>query len=316
VGRASERGFSLVEVLIATAIFSVVAGVALVSLQSFVHWNTILTQRQTESAAFGQLVDRLQAEEDSAWAIFTPPTDVFGKPNTDDHELDFFARDGQNRAYFWAYLFDSAHGTLQKYTYAAPGSAPTASGDPITGVKAFTAHTYDVSALNDPSTPIYEPIYANRPLSPYDVHFGFGNAVAGGNQITYVRIDGTANTAALQLSTQLAPGGWTVRLAYTPGPTGALHTLGKVVFEPGSLGGTTQPGLCDYAQLYLEDGSLDKNGADGFNRTDANGCVTNNEVRLWATESNYTGMFGVSFPVANGCRNFVNANPQQWTAGY
>ncbi len=92
--------------------------------------------------------------------------------------------------------------------------------------------------------------------------------------------------------------------------TGPLSTLGKIVFwlSPGS------GGACSYAQLYLQNGSLDANApnhSDAYNATDANGCVTNQTVRLWAAESNYTGQFSASL---SNCASFISATPASWNS--
>lgn len=94
-------------------------------------------------------------------------------------------------------------------------------------------------------------------------------------------------------------------------PTGPLTTLGKIVFWlPSGNGGT-----CSYAQLYLENGNADANAPnsnDTFNHTDANGCVTNNTVDLWATEQNYTGQFSLALQT---CNTLLRASAGAWNPG-
>ena len=332
----ASRGFSLLETAVTVALAALACIFTLRLVSSTVHWSAVAAQRNADSASVGELTDRWRIEEDSAWAIFTPPSDVHGSSNADDHELDFFTRDGKNRSYFWSYTYDAASQTLTRYLYSAPGAAPV-KDEVYAGVTKFVAHTYPVTALQDTSTPVYSPLYANAALQAGAVRFYPAGApwIAGGNQITYVRIETASQLREMQLSTQTAPSGFTIVLSYTPAPaaaTGPLVTLGKIVFEPGSLaydapaerlarglnaflGGAAadaQSATCSYAQLYLQDGSLDTNGKDGFNATDGNGCVTDGTVRLWATEANYNGMFSELFPASNGCRNFVSVGPRQW----
>ena len=185
------------------------------------HWNTMLAVRERAEATIAALSDRLEAEEDSAWAIFTPPIDVLGQSNADHHELDFFTRDAQSRAYFWAYRYDAAAHSLQRYLYASSGASPVADGPPLTGITNFVAQTYPVTALQDSNTPVYSALFKDAALQPATVRFGYADRpwIAGGNQITYVRIETVQSARVLDLSTQTAPSGFTVVLLYTPSPS-------------------------------------------------------------------------------------------------
>jgi|GEM_PF-1741928 len=187
---------------------------------SVLHWSTIQAQRNVEHAAIGELVDRWRADEDSAWAIFTPNADVNGVSNSDGHEVDFFNRDAKYQSYFWAYNYNAQGQTLTRYLYSAPGAAPVVDTT-YSGITRFYAHTYPVNALQDPSSKIYSPLYNAATLQPGAVRFyGAGNPlIAGGNQITYVRVEGPTLVREMQLSTQTAPSGFTVVLSYTPAPT-------------------------------------------------------------------------------------------------
>ncbi|HEY8297508.1 MAG TPA: hypothetical protein VIG32_05755, partial [Candidatus Baltobacteraceae bacterium] len=187
-------------------------------LQHVLRWNATLNARDNEHAALEALVNRWEAEADSSWAIFTPTRDVRGADNTDRHELDFFMRDGRGRDSFWAYTYDKTSHSLQRYLYAQPGAVPQADGAAIGEVRSFAATTYPITALQDPASPIYQPLYGGGPLRPAAVHFGYGPDVAGGNAITQVRIVGTTYARLLELSTQTAPSGFTIVYRYTPAP--------------------------------------------------------------------------------------------------
>jgi prepilin-type N-terminal cleavage/methylation domain-containing protein len=216
--RSGSRGFTLVELLIAVAIAVIIGTVLLRSAIAMLHWTTLQAARNTEHAQIGELVDRLEADEDSAWAIFTPPKDVHGSSNADGHELDFFNRDGKNQAYFWAYNYDSSAQTLTRYLYSSLGGTPI-SDVTYSGINAFYARTYPITALKDASSKIYSPLYEGAALTPGAVTFFPGTGIAGGNQITYVRVAGPTLVRELQLSTQTAPSGFIVELQYTPAPT-------------------------------------------------------------------------------------------------
>jgi prepilin-type N-terminal cleavage/methylation domain-containing protein len=216
--RSGSRGFTLVELLIAVAIAVIIGTLLLRSAIAMLHWTTLQAARNTEHAQIGELVDRLEADEDSAWAIFTPPKDVHGSSNADGHELDFFNRDGKNQAYFWAYNYDSSAQTLTRYLYSTLGGTPI-SDVTYSGINAFYARTYPITALKDASSKIYSPLYEGAALTPGAVTFFPGTGIAGGNQITYVRVAGPTLVRELQLSTQTAPSGFIVELQYTPAPT-------------------------------------------------------------------------------------------------
>jgi prepilin-type N-terminal cleavage/methylation domain-containing protein len=219
MGRGAARGFTLVETLIAVAIGVVLGYFILLAITSLLHSASLTAQREHEQAAIASLVDRWQAEEDSAWAIFTPPNDVLGSPNTDGHELDFFTRDGKNRTYFWAYTYDARSQTLARYLYGSPGTTPMLDRR-FSGITKFVAHTYPVTALQDPNSAIYSALYANASLQAGAVQFYPSMPwIAGGNQITDVQISGASFHRDMQLSTQTAPSGFTVVLRYTPAPT-------------------------------------------------------------------------------------------------
>jgi prepilin-type N-terminal cleavage/methylation domain-containing protein len=214
-----SRGFTLIEVVVALGISVVLGYFLLRTTGALLHWSALQAQRNTEHAAIAQLEDRWDAEERSAWAIFTPDADVNGASNADGHELDFFTRDAKSQSYFWAYNYDPAHQTLTRYLYGAPGGTPTAA-DTYSGITTFYAHTYPVTALQDPSSKIYSPLYEGAHLTAGAVRF-YGASkpdIAGGNQITYVRIEGPTLIREVELATDTAPSGFTVVLQYTPSP--------------------------------------------------------------------------------------------------
>jgi hypothetical protein len=96
----------------------------------------------------------------------------------------------------------------------------------------FVAQTYSITALQDSSTPIYSDLYKDAALQPATVRFGYADRpwIAGGNQITYVRIEALQSARILELSTQTAPSGFTVVLLYTPSPSpAALATLSALI---------------------------------------------------------------------------------------
>jgi Tfp pilus assembly protein PilV len=217
--RRSQLGFTLLETAVAVAIVTVTGAFAISAIAAAFRWNTAIAQRTRSETAAATLADRLQADASSAGAIFSPPADAYGSSNSDGHEVDFFVRDAQNRAHFWAYVYDKANRRIQRVLYGAPGDTPAEDGAPFTGIDAFTARTYPVTALQDPESLIYSPLYANANLHAATVRFDPARAwIAGGNNISDVRLRSGNVSRELQLSTQTAPSGFTVLLRYTPSP--------------------------------------------------------------------------------------------------
>ena len=213
-----ERGFSLLETIVALAIAVILGWLLFHALVQALRVGTLQAQRDGEQAVMGQLVDDLQTEEDDAWAIFNPPSDVLGKPNADGHEVDFYTRDGRQRTYFWSYTYDAAAQTLTRYRYASPGAAPVKDAS-FAGITKFWSQTYPVTALQDAKTPVYSALYAGANLRSGIVHFYPGMPwIAGGNNITYAHIESATLSQDLELATQTAPTGFTVVLWYTPSP--------------------------------------------------------------------------------------------------
>jgi len=207
--------------LVGLGVMTAIALFLLSATTNVLRWNAALAEREGNEASLSALTDRMEAEEDSAWAIFTPPQDVRGKSNSDGHELDFFTRDAQNRAHFWAYCYDRNGQTLQRFVYSAPGTGAISDGVPARGMSAFFARTFPVTALQDSSSPVYSSLYQHATLHTAAVRFGFAGQpwIAGGNQITYVRFETHQTARVLQLSTQTAPSGFIIVLRYTPSPS-------------------------------------------------------------------------------------------------
>ena len=214
-----SRGFTLIELVVAVGIAVMLSYFLVRTTAMTLHWSSMQAQRNVEHASMEELVDRWRAEEDSAWAIFTPDTDVNGVANGDGHEVDFFTRDAKYQSYFWAYNYDAQAKTLMRYQYAAPGGTPVVDTT-YGGITTFYVHTYPVTALQDRSSKVYSPLYDGATLLPGAVRF-YGAAypqIAGGNQITYLRVESPTMVREMQLSTQTAPSGFTVVLQYTPAP--------------------------------------------------------------------------------------------------
>ncbi|HET7813525.1 MAG TPA: hypothetical protein VFL13_04060, partial [Candidatus Baltobacteraceae bacterium] len=293
------------------------ASIAKSALSSFTHAGA----RFRDASTLAHLSSLWYAEQDDAWAIFTPPNDLTGKPNADGHELDFYAQDESGTDRFWAYSFDAPSHTLTRYVYSAPGASATID-QTFSGIASFAAHTYPLTALQDSSSPIYSPVYANATLHDGAVRFFAATApwIAGGNQITDVRVTSTTQTLEFHLSTQSAPSGYTVVLNYTPAPSPSASP-GIMVWPPairfaaqgsGTLASTshTQPTVAETLNALLGGGiarAASACTAEAFN-TDASGNLT---TQLPAGSSDPWGA-GYSVDI-DGCYNqsaYVVHEPQ------
>ena len=209
--RSGERGFTLVEVLVAAGLWVVLGGTLLLVTQGLLSATRTAVAQQHAYVTLTGLIDTLDAESSSALAIFVPPTDVLGTANSDGHELDFYSRDAQQYGRFWAYRWNRQTSTLQRYTYSAPGSAATPSDAPITGVSAFTAARTLASSLGA----VFANGYVTRDVA---VNFNYPN-VDGGNAITSVTFADSRDTFKLELLPGTMTSGFAVVVAtFTPTP--------------------------------------------------------------------------------------------------
>lgn len=180
--KRSQRGLTLLELVVAMAVLAVVALVTGGLVGHALHWGDSVAARNREQTALEELAARWQAEADAAWAI-----------SAQGSELQFYRRDG----------FGQPH--VSTYT------------SPVPGVGTFSALTYPITALQDPSSPIYNPLYAGAVLQPVAVQFAPG--ALGGNALTAVTIASEHYVRAMLLTTRTAPSGFTIVLRYTPAPT-------------------------------------------------------------------------------------------------
>ncbi|MDE2573100.1 MAG: prepilin-type N-terminal cleavage/methylation domain-containing protein, partial [bacterium] len=206
-----SHGFTLLELLIAAGI-SVAVTAALVLLLHRAFAGAEAIARHGHGYALAEdLSDKWDAEAASAFAIFIPASDVLGAGNGDGHEVDFFTRDGLGRPFFWAYRYDAALHTLQRYTYALPGSLATPSGDALTGVTSFAAASVAVDGFS-------EPVFQSHANTPVTVRLGYPG-VSGGNRVTELHLVTVDDDITTDLLPGIAPSGFTVVVGtFTPAP--------------------------------------------------------------------------------------------------
>jgi type II secretory pathway pseudopilin PulG len=216
----NARGFTLLETVVALGIAVALGWLAVTVGAHVLRAGRIQAARDSAQSTLLQLSDDLATEEDDAWAIYVPPSDVLGAPNSDGHEVDFFARDSEQQPYFWAYNYNAGAHIVTRYRFSAPSGSTPVTDVTFSGVTQFSAHTYPVTALQDSTTPIYSTLYRGASLQSGIVHFYPSMPwIAGGNNITYVSLAAGGYQRSLQLVTQTAPSGFTIVLNYTPTPS-------------------------------------------------------------------------------------------------
>ncbi|HEV3157245.1 MAG TPA: prepilin-type N-terminal cleavage/methylation domain-containing protein [Candidatus Baltobacteraceae bacterium] len=225
--REGEAGFSLLEIMVSLAIFSMIVAAGYAMLHDLQVEIAKTYDSPGGPASMEELSALMSDSADSSFAIFVPSKDVHGGNNSDGHEVDFYAQNGGTNIgitapsfgpanIFWAYVYDSAAHAVQRFDYDRDNSGNiTALGvrDPQTGVvnpsvtpsrhidiSGFAAHTLDAADLTGPHS-LLGSAFANLPTAPslpvgFDQPNGlYDPEVVGGNRGVEVTIGGT-NTAS------------------------------------------------------------------------------------------------------------------------
>lgn len=208
--RESEAGFTLIELLVGAAIAAVVLLLAVTFVARLTGWTASLDRRVQSNGAAERLMDRLETEAASAWAVYVPATDVLGNANADGHEIDLYAQDGSHRPYQWAYAYDAASKTITRYS-DAPGVGAQA-GEQIGPLDAFSAVAVDVTQLGT-----MDSLFAGATAPRVRYAFPATSAV-GGNALVDVTFTASGVNRDELLASGTAPTTYTVVLTYTPSP--------------------------------------------------------------------------------------------------
>jgi prepilin-type N-terminal cleavage/methylation domain-containing protein len=231
--RVSEAGFSLIEVLIATALFAVVALAAFEAVRLLASSAPRLGARHAAYASLERLTARMRAEARSATAIWTSSAQA-GVAHDDCVQLDFYTADARGPQ-FWSYRSFPNHTAADDVAGDAlvrlAGTAPIVPCDPsqigdvvLTGVQGALAVTTiapaqlathaDAYLGEADSTFVAAGVPATTPI-PLGVLDASGKPVSGGNAIVEVRIDTADGSRVVDLLPGTMPNGFTEVLRYT-----------------------------------------------------------------------------------------------------
>jgi prepilin-type N-terminal cleavage/methylation domain-containing protein len=231
--RVSQDGFSLIEVLVATAAFATVAFGAFEVVRQLVASGQHLTARHLAYASLERLSAQLRAEARTATAIWSS-SPVAGAAHDDCVQLDFFTADAAGPQ-FWSYRnfphHTSADAVAGDALVRLAGTAPIAACDAsqqgevvlahvqpplvVTTIAANALATHRDAYLQQNDAPFVAasvPATAPVALGAADAN---GNELAGGNTTVELRIDAEDGSRVVDLLPGVFPSGFTEVLRYT-----------------------------------------------------------------------------------------------------
>jgi prepilin-type N-terminal cleavage/methylation domain-containing protein len=231
--RGSQAGFSLIEILIATALFTVVAFGAFEIVRQLVVNARQLTARHVAYASVERLTAQMRAEARSATAIWSSAPNG-GSGHDDCVQLDFFTADATGPK-FWSYRnFPNHTGTdtiagdaLQRVAATSPIApcdtaqhgtvalthvrAPVA----VTAIAPATLAAHQDAYLAQPDSPFAATSVPPTTAIPLGVLDASGAPVRGGNTVVELRLDTDDGSRVLDLLPGVFPNGFTEVLRYT-----------------------------------------------------------------------------------------------------
>jgi prepilin-type N-terminal cleavage/methylation domain-containing protein len=231
--RGSQAGFSLIEILIATALFATVAFGAFEVVRQLVVNAHQLTARHVAYASLERLTAQLRAEARSATAIWASAP-AAGSAHDDCVQVDFFTADAAGPK-FWSYRNFPNHTSTDAIAGDAlerlAGTSPIAPCDAAHDGTVMLAHVRapvsvstiapgQLAAHEDPylaqgdSAFVAAGVPATSPI-PVGVADAGGAPVRGGNAVVELRLDTDDGSRVVDLLPGVFPSGFTEVLRYT-----------------------------------------------------------------------------------------------------
>lgn len=231
--RAGEAGFSPVEVVVAAALFALVALGAFELVRQLGTDARQLTARHGAYASLERLGATVRAEARSASAVWAS-SPAAGAAHDDCVQLDFFAADAAG-PHFWSYRNFAHHtpadGVASDVLERLAGTSPIRPCDPqLRGTPVLTRlqGPPELAAVAPAQLALHRDPYLDRPDSPFvaggvpgtppialGVSDASGRPVAGGNGMVEVRLDTLDGSRVFDLVPGVFPNGFTEVLRYT-----------------------------------------------------------------------------------------------------
>ena len=225
--KPGERGFTLIEVLIATAMFVFVAAAGFEVVRQLGASVLTLAQRASAAADAGTAIAQMRSDSMSATAVWVPHDPACGRP-----AVSMLRRDAAGLS-FTTYLLDGT--TLKRVTATGPidpcNAAGTETLDPVlTNVAGVTVTPIAANALAAQADGAL--FTAGVPAVSVDSHVRDydGSTIYSGNSIVEVAVDADPATATVDLVAGNRPGGYTLVLGYTCGPRCAANSTSTNLF--------------------------------------------------------------------------------------
>ena len=226
--RGSQAGFSLIEILIAAALFVLVAFGAFESIRQLSADARRLAARQLAYASLERFAAQVRAEARGATAIWTQAASTGA--HDDCVELDFYGADASGPA-FWAYrrypnhtAADAIPGDAVVRVAGTSPLAPCAGSGAVVvaAVRAFTASAATSLAAHtdaytgQPDSPFVAPTVPQTQAIALSVLSADGaTPVLGGNTLVEVLVETDDASRVLDLVPGVVPSGYTQVLRYT-----------------------------------------------------------------------------------------------------
>jgi len=231
--RGSQAGFSLIEIVIATALFAVVAFGAFETVRQLAANARQLTARHVAYASLERITAQLRAEARSATAIWASAPNA-GAGHDDCVQLDLFAADAAGPK-FWSYRTFPNHTSgdtvpgdaLQRLSATSP-IAPCDAAQPGTLVLTHVRAPLSVTAIAPDALAAHRDGYLASADSPFvsasvpataaiavGVLDAGGAPVRGGNTVVELRLDTDDGSRVIDLLPGVFPNGFTEVLRYT-----------------------------------------------------------------------------------------------------
>ena len=216
-----EAGFTLIEVMIASALFVVVAFAGFEAVRQLGAGVVMLAQRADAAAQLAVAEGELRSAALSSVAVFAPPSGC-------GDAVEFLQRDAAGTSFLLFATHTNAQGSVN--LVRASGAGPLnpcdttlATQTVIAGIDAFTVTTFTAAQLAAHTDPI-----GGQPdggilvpggslaiaVDAHDKDFD-GSTIATGNDVVEVTIDADPAVTAVDLVAGNRPSGFTEQLAYT-----------------------------------------------------------------------------------------------------